>query len=100
MRIRFSEQDVVDACCVFLARNHRRRPEDIQVDLQVDSIRGFSAEARVGFRTVFMTEQDMIDGIALYLSEYHQFNPRELQIDLQYEENIGIEAEIEVAFGI
>ncbi len=96
MQIRLSEQDVVDACSVSLAHHHHKRPEDIQVDLQVDEIRGFSARAHVGFRTVLMTEQDIIDAIALYLSEYHSFNPHELQIELQYEEKIGIKAEASV----
>ncbi len=96
MRIYFSEQDVVDACSVYLAHHHHRRPEDVQVDLQADEIRGFSAEAKVGFRTVLMTEQEMIDGIALYLSEYHGFNPRELRIDLQFEDGQGIGAQIMV----
>jgi hypothetical protein len=96
MQIQFSEQDVIDACSVYLAHHHHRRPEDIRVDLQVDEIRGFSAEAKVGFRSVFMNEQEMIDGVALYLSEYHGFNPDELRIDLQFEEGRGIEAQIAV----
>jgi hypothetical protein len=94
MRIYFEEQDVIDACCVFVARQERRRPEEIEVDLQFQPGVGFSADARFGWRHAHLTEQDLIDAIAVYLAEYHNFIPERLQVDLQFNEQTGICADI------
>ncbi|MBX6352124.1 MAG: DUF2653 family protein [Thermoflavifilum sp.] len=94
MRIWFEEQDVIDACCVFVARQHRVRPEQVEVDLQFQEGSGFAADARFGFRHAYLTEQDIVDAIAVYLAEYHQFIPDRLQVDLQYNPEFGIGADI------
>lgn len=94
MQIHFTEQDVVDACCVYMARNHRTRPEDVQVDLQFNPSQGFSAQTSVGYRNVVMYQQDLVDAICTYLAEYHQFNPNSLSVDMIYDDRLGIEADI------
>jgi hypothetical protein len=96
MLIHFTEQDVVDACCVYVALQHRTRPEDVQVDLQYHPNTGFSAEARAGWRNVFLPQQELVDAIATYLAEYHQFNPNDLRIEMIFDDKLGIEADIAV----
>jgi hypothetical protein len=94
MKLHFNEQDVVDACCVFVAQRYNGNPQEVNVDLQFNPISGFTADARKGLQNIHLTEQDMIDGIATYLAEYHNFIPERLRIDLQFNEETGIEAEI------
>jgi hypothetical protein len=97
MQIHFSEQDVVDACCVYVARRQGEHPQDVEVELRYTPGHGFSAEARVSWRHVQLTEQDMIDAVATYPEEYHNFNPRDLTIHLQFPDENRIEAYIVVA---
>jgi hypothetical protein len=97
MQIHFSEQDVVDACCVYVGSRHRHRPEDVQVDLQYNQGEGFAADAKAGWTNIHLNEQDMIDAVATYLAEYHNFQPDRLTIDLQFPEESRIEAYIVVS---
>ncbi|WP_047152314.1 DUF2653 family protein [Aneurinibacillus tyrosinisolvens] len=92
MKLYFSEQDVIDSCCVFAARQHHCSPQDIDVDLQFNPARGFSAEVKKGWQHSHLYEQELIDSIALYLSEYHNFVPDGLLIDLVFSEADGIGA--------
>lgn len=94
MQMHFSEQDVVDACCVYVGLKHRHRPEDVQVDLQCRPGEGFAAQASVGRNDVELNEQDIIDAIATYLAQQHNFEPDRLSIDLQFPDENRIEAYI------
>ncbi|WCK53436.1 DUF2653 family protein [Aneurinibacillus sp. Ricciae_BoGa-3] len=96
MNLHFNEQDVIDACCVFVANRYNGNPEDVDVDLQHNPAFGFSADARKGFQNIRLTQQDIIDGIAIYLAQYHNFIPERLRVDLQFQPQTGIEAEIMV----
>jgi hypothetical protein len=99
MNIHFTEQDVIDACCVFAAQRVNGDPQDMDVDVQFNPTNGFQADAkdvRKGLENIHLTQQNMIDGIATYLAEYHNFIPDRLRVDLQFNEQTGIEAEIMV----
>ncbi|OUB26300.1 hypothetical protein BK708_14350 [Bacillus thuringiensis serovar yunnanensis] len=96
MKIFFTEQEVVDAVCVHAAAIHAYRPEQIDVDLQFHPKKGFSANARLPYRTVELVEQELIDAITFYLREYHNFIPESLRIDLQFHEQTGFSADINV----
>ncbi|GMA51241.1 hypothetical protein GCM10025857_25980 [Alicyclobacillus contaminans] len=94
MQLHFSEQDVIDACCVYVANHHGGRPEDARVELWYDDGRGFGAYAQAGWRRVQLTEQQIVDAVAEYLAQYHNFNPYELDIHLQFPDESRIEAYI------
>jgi hypothetical protein len=99
MNIHFTEQDVIDACCVFAAQRVNADPQDMDVDLQFNPTTGFAADARdtrTGTQGIYLTQQNIIDGIAMHLAEYHNFIPDRLRIDLQFNQQTGIEAEIMV----
>ncbi|WCK55048.1 DUF2653 family protein [Aneurinibacillus sp. Ricciae_BoGa-3] len=99
MNIHFTEQDVIDACCVFAAQRVNTDPQDMDVDLQFNPTTGFLADARdvrKGLENIHLTQQNIIDGIATYLAEYHNFIPDRLRIDLQFNQQTGIEADIMV----
>jgi hypothetical protein len=99
MNIHFTEQDVIDACCVFAAQRVNGDPQDMDVDFQFNPTTGFQADARdvrKGLENIHLTQLNMIDGIATYLAEYHNFIPDRLRVDLQFNEQTGIEAKIMV----
>ncbi|MCL6454165.1 MAG: YxcD family protein [Alicyclobacillus sp.] len=94
MQLHMSEQDVVDACAVYVARRCQADPRDVVVDLIYD--RGFAAEARAGWQTVRLSEQEMVDAIAEFLEAYHNFDPYALDIQLQFPDENRIEAYVVV----
>jgi hypothetical protein len=96
MNILLREQDVIDACCVFLSARSGRPVEEMQVDLHFDEEKGIWGEARVGYQNEFLAELDVIDAIAVYLSETRQINPSDVLIDLFYEDPSGFGATVEV----
>jgi hypothetical protein len=97
LQLHLSEQDVIDACAVYVANRHRTRPEDVLIDLAYEPGIGFFADAKFGWSTVRLTEQNLVDAIAEFLAEYHNFNPHQLNIQLQFPEDANrIEAYIVV----
>ncbi|BAU27080.1 uncharacterized protein DUF2653 [Aneurinibacillus soli] len=94
MKLYFSEQDIIDSCCVFATRHHGGHPQDIEVDLQFDQHRGFSADIRSRLTHTLFYEQDIVDSIAFYLAEYHCFIPEHLRVDLTFSEIEKIGAEV------
>jgi hypothetical protein len=97
MKLYFSEQDIIDACCVFAAYKQHGHPEQFEVDLQFNREHGFSADVRSHFSHIWFQQQDIIDSIAFYLAEYHNFIPEHLRVDLVFVEGEGIEAEVLLA---
>lgn len=95
MEIKFSEQDVVDSVCVYVASIERTAPEDVDVDLRFDkTISAYTVFNR--FEKKLLDEKEIIDAIAVYLRDYYSFDPNLLRIDLQFSEEGGIEASIRV----
>ncbi|ERI08648.1 DUF2653 family protein [Aneurinibacillus aneurinilyticus] len=97
MKLYFSEQDIIDSCCVFAARQHGCHPEDMEVDLQFHPDQGVHANVRSRLEHAWFHEQDLVDSIAFYLVEYHCFISEHLKVDLTFSEPNGIGAEIIVA---
>lgn len=94
MKIWFSEQDVIDAACVFVAETYRVPIERLQAELRYDEGSGIRGTVeQIGQPRVFdLSEQDLIDGAALYLSSYHAFDPHRLTVELQFDESEGVTA--------
>jgi hypothetical protein len=97
LQIHFSEQDVIDACCVFVSKRYHVHLETVRVDLTHAYETGFEADAKAGWKTYHLSDQDLVDAIAVYLSDYHNFPPGDLQISLQFPEESRIEAYIIVS---
>lgn len=94
MKIVFSERDVIDAACVFVARTYREPIERLEAELRFDEAEGIRGTVEAGgrARSYDLSEQDLIDGAALYLAEYHAFDPHRLTVELMFDESEGITA--------
>ncbi|MCL6444972.1 MAG: YxcD family protein [Alicyclobacillus sp.] len=96
MRIFLDEQDVIDACCVYLADTNGRSPHDVEVDLQYREGEGVSASARFrfGWTQHRLSEQDIRDAVIFYLAQYHNFIPEQLMVNMQFNPQTGVAAEV------
>ncbi|MFS0781778.1 DUF2653 family protein [Bacillus sp. 1P06AnD] len=71
-----SEQDVINAICLFSADRKRMNPEEIEVELQYDDESyGFSAEVFFEGRNQILAHRDMIDAIRFYIQHEMGGNP-------------------------
>jgi Protein of unknown function (DUF2653) len=96
MKLLLSEQDLIDACCVFASDALRSPAEQIQADVQFVEDEGIFAEARSHAGSLRLSEQDVIDGVALMLARTQNLDPGDLLIDLFYEDGLGLGARVEV----
>lgn len=94
MKIVFSEQDVIDAACVFVARTYREPLERLEAELRYEEETGIRGTVETGGerRIYDLSEQDLIDGAAMYLAEYHAFDPQRLSVELLFDESEGVTA--------
>lgn len=95
MKIVFSEQDLIDAACVFVANTYREPIDRLTAELRYDESEGIRGTVESGAerRIYDLSEQDLIDGAAMYLSQYHAlFDPQRLKVELQFNEGEGMQA--------
>lgn len=93
-RLILSEQDVVNAVCVYIAQKKQVRPEEVIVELIYDDDHGgFSAETYVNGRQQILITPNLIEAIRLYLGEYLNEDPHS-GIELVLDDDEGIMAKI------
>lgn len=89
-----SEQDIINAICVYHSRKKYVTPEEVQAELMYDDHDGFSAEAFVnGQQQIFITA-DIIAALRLWLEEYLNKDPFAAGIELMLDDEEGIIAAI------
>lgn len=84
-----SEQDIVNAVCIYTARKKDLKPEDVTVELIYDDDTGFSAEVYWHERKQVLVTAKLIEAIRLWLKEYMQRNPF-VGIKLELDDEEGI----------
>lgn len=65
-----SEQDIINAICVYVARKKQIKPEEVEVELMFDDDYGFSAEAYVDERKQVLITANIIEALRIWLAEY------------------------------
>lgn len=88
-----SEQDIINALCVYISRKKQVRPEEVEVELMYDDDYGFSAEAYVDGRKQVLITVNLIEAIRLWLEEYLNRDPYS-GIELVLDDDEGIIAVI------
>ncbi|MFC5540589.1 MAG: YxcD family protein [Bacilli bacterium] len=94
-KITLSEQEIVDAVCLFHAKFKNVRPEDVEVELLYDDDRGFTAEAYVNGEMEPYNTVNFITAIRLYIEEQLQRDAMSARILLDLHDEEGIIANIE-----
>ncbi|MCM3602952.1 YxcD family protein [Robertmurraya korlensis] len=88
-----SEQDIINAVCVYTARKKQIHPEAVEVELMYDDDYGFSAEVFVDDRKQVLITANLIEALRLWLDEYLGRDPY-APIKLHLDDNEGILAYI------
>ena len=88
-----SEQDIINALCVYTSRKKQVKPEEVEVELMYDDEYGFSAEAYVDGRKQVLITVNMIEAIRMWLEEYLNRDPYS-GIELVLDDEQGIIAVI------
>lgn len=94
-KITLSEQDIVDAVCLFHAKFKQVNPEEVEVELLYDDLKGFTAEAYVNGEMEPYNTVNLITAIRLYIEEQLQQDPMSARIVLDLHDEEGIIAQIE-----
>ncbi|PLR75421.1 DUF2653 domain-containing protein [Bacillus sp. V3-13] len=88
-----SEQEIINAICVYISRKKKVKPEDVEVELMYDDDYGFSAEAFVDCRKQVLITGNLIEAIRLWLDEFLNRDPY-AGIKLVLDDEEGIIAQI------
>lgn len=84
-----SEQDIINAVCVYISRKKQVKPEEVEVELMFNDDYGFSAEAYVGGRKQVLITANIIEALRLWLDEFlHQDPYVGIQLVLDDQEGI------------
>ena len=70
-----SEQDIINALCVYIARKKQVKPEDVEIELMYDDDYGFSAESYVDGRKQVLITKNIIEALRLWLDEFLHRDP-------------------------
>lgn len=70
-----SEQDIINAVCVYISRKKQVKPEDVEVELMYDDDYGFSAETYVDGRKQVLIAANLIEALRLWLDEFLNRDP-------------------------
>ncbi|MED3728794.1 YxcD family protein [Priestia filamentosa] len=84
-----SEQDIINALCVYISQKKQIKPQEVEVELMYDNSYGFSAEAFVDGRKQVLITANLIEAIRLWLDEYLNRDPyADIKLVLDDEEGI------------
>ncbi|WP_019394410.1 YxcD family protein [Priestia filamentosa] len=84
-----SEQDIINALCVYISQKKQIKPQEVEVELMYDDRYGFSAEAFVDERKQVLITANLIEAIRLWLDEYLNRDPyADIKLVLDDEEGI------------
>ena len=70
-----SEQEIINAVCVYIGLKKQVKPEKVEVELMYDDDYGFSAEVYVNDRKQVLIMANLIEAIRLWLGEFLNRDP-------------------------
>ncbi|MFM1651096.1 YxcD family protein [Brevibacillus sp. B_LB10_24] len=88
--IRLSEQELVNAICLYVADKRQIQPEEVTVELVWDDEYGFSAEVYVAGRQQVLVEANLLEAIRLWLQTQLNRNPYSAALELVLDDDEGI----------
>lgn len=94
-KITISEQDIINALCVYIAEKKKVAPNDVNIELMFDDDNGFSAESHVLGRKQILIALNIIEAIRLWLDTEMGVDPFAARIKLVLDEYEGIIAIVE-----
>jgi Protein of unknown function (DUF2653) len=84
-----SEQDIINAVCIYIAEKRQITPHEVEVELMYDDDYGFSAEVYVAGRKQVLITQNLIEALRGWLDQVLHMNPYSgIELVLDDEEGI------------
>jgi hypothetical protein len=87
--IKISEQEIINALCIYIADKRQVSPADVLVELMYDDDYGYSAEVEVNGRTQILIQANLIEALRLWLDE-RGIDPFSARLHLELNEEEGI----------
>lgn len=88
------EQNIINAICVYIARQNNVQPEQIEVELLYDDEIGFTAEAYLNGQKQLLSTLNIIEALRFSLNEFWNLDPLTTGIELLLDDEEGIIATI------
>lgn len=88
------EQNIINAVCVYIARQKHVIPEEVEVELMYDDDSGFTAEAYVNGQQQFLSTLNLIEALRLSIQEFLNLDPNSTGIELILDDEEGIIAAV------
>jgi hypothetical protein len=89
-KLKFSEQDIVNALCLYIADKKGISPYDVSIELMWDEDYGFSASATENGRSQILIQANIIEAIRFWLRcELHR-DPFAASLELKLDDEEGI----------
>ncbi|MGY2613710.1 YxcD family protein [Bacillus pretiosus] len=90
--IKISEQELINALCVYIAEKRQVSPEEVLVELMYDDDYGFSAEVEVNGRQQILIQANLIEALRLLLDREYNVNSFVARLQLELDDEEGIYA--------
>lgn len=90
-----SEENLINALCVYHARQINAMPEDVEIELCFDDDEGYSAEAYHNNRQDTYRVANMLAAIRIFLQEEMNIDPYAASIHLEIDDEQGMIAIVE-----
>lgn len=90
--IKISEQELINALCVYIAEKRKVGPEEVLVELMYDDDYGFSAEVEVNGRQQILIQANLIEALRLLLDREYNVNSFAARLQLELDDEEGIYA--------
>ncbi|MED0875904.1 YxcD family protein [Bacillus mobilis] len=90
--IKISEQELINALCVYIAEKRQVSPEEVLVELMYDDDYGFSAEVEVNGRKQILIQANLIEALRLLLDREYNVNSFAARLQLELDDEEGIYA--------
>ncbi|TCP29306.1 uncharacterized protein DUF2653 [Scopulibacillus darangshiensis] len=89
-RVKVSEQDIINALCLYIADKKGLPPQEVEIELMYDDKYGFSAEAYAGGRKQILITANMIEALRFWLDTQMDIDPVAPGIELVLDDEEGI----------
>lgn len=94
--LKLSEQDLINAVCMYVADQHYAYPENVMAVLTYDDDTGYGADVELNGRDLEpLTEPKLIQAIRQYLEEAYSIDPFAVSIRLEIEDQDGMVAYVD-----
>lgn len=93
-KLTISEQDIINAVCVYSAKSYEVSLEDVIVELFFDDEEGFGAEATIKGEDYELSEFHLVQAIRTWIELYLNEDPYSASIELILDEQEGIIAAV------